>query len=348
MTTQRVNVLLTGAGGNQAVFIWKALRQSSLPIRIVATDSNPMAVGLYRAERSYLVPLANSPNYLAEMMTLFTRERIDIVMAGNMAEQRLLAQHARLIREQTGAFVVTSPPEVLARAEDKWELVQFLKTNGFDYPSAVLPTDSEALARFQGEVSFPYIVKSRKGAGSQGLAVARNVEELNFYMRSIPDAVIQEYLLPDDEEYTVGCFVNSNGGSVGSIVMRRKLGMGLTNRAEVVGSERISRVCEEIAARIGLIGPCNLQLRLTSRGPVLFEINPRFSSTESARAYYNFNTPEMCIRHFLFGEEIPRPKVGKGVFFRVLDDVFVEKEKISALEKEGFLDGPSGVMLQSF
>lgn len=348
MAIQRVNVLLTGAGGNQAIFIWKALRQASLDIRIVATDSNPMAVGLYRAERSYLVPLANSPNYLPEMMTLFSRERIDIVMAGNMAEQRLLAQHARQIREQTGAFVVTSPPEVLARAEDKWELVQFLKNNGFDYPRAVLPGDLDALTRFQDEVSFPYIVKSRKGAGSQGLAVVRNPEELSFFMRSIPGAVIQEYLQPDDEEYTVGCFVNASGGSVGSIVMRRKLGMGLTNRAEVVDSEVISSVCEEIAARIGLVGPCNLQLRLTSRGPVLFEINPRFSSTESARAYYNFNTPEMCIRHFLFGEEISRPKVGKGVFFRVLDDVFVEKEQISALEKDGFLDGPSGVMLQSF
>ncbi len=348
MSERRVNVLLTGAGGNQAVFIWKALRQSVFQVRIVATDSNPMAVGLYRAERGYLVPPAKAPNYLAEIKKLLKKEQVDLIMCGNMIEQRLLARHAGEIREETGAVVVSSPPEVLNRAEDKWELVEFLRTNGFDYPKAVLPTDQDGLARFLSEVSFPYIVKSRLGAGSQGLALARNEEELHFYVRSIPDAVIQECLLPDHEEYTVGCFVNSGGAAVGSIVMRRKLGMGLTNRAEVVESEIISRVCEEIAAKVGLVGPCNLQLRLTSRGPVLFEINPRFSSTESARAYFNFNAPEMCIRHFVFGEEIPRPVVRKGFFFRVLDDVFVEKEQVSTLEKEGHLEGPSAVMLQSF
>lgn len=348
MSVKRVNVLLTGAGGNQAVFIWKALRQGSIPVRIVATDCKPLAVGLYRAERSYLVPRADSSQYLAEMMALFKKEQIDIVMVGDMAEQRMLAHHAEVIRAETGAFVVSSPPEILAKAEDKWDLVQFLAANGFDYPRSVLPTDHEALNRFLAEVPFPYIVKSRLGAGSQGLAVARNADELSFFIRSVPGPVIQEYLLPDDEEYTVGCFMNSKGGAVGSIVMRRKLGMGLTNRAEVVESELISQVCEDIAARIGLVGPCNLQLRLTSRGPVLFEINPRFSSTESARAYYNFNAPEMCIRHYVFGEELERPAVRKGVFFRVLDDVFVDKEQVSTLEREGYLEGPSGVMLQSF
>lgn len=345
---RRVNVLITGAGGNLAVFIWRALGQSRLEHRIVAADYSHDAVGLFRAERGYVVPPASDPGYLPRLLEVVREEQIDIVMVGGMAEMRELARHADRIKRETGAHVVTAPHDVLTRAEDKYELAVFLRNHGFDHPRSVLPGDGEAFERFLTEVPLPYVVKDRLGGGSQGLAVVRTREDLEYHVRAIPRATVQEYLAPDDEEFTVGCFVESSGRSIGHIVMKRQLGLGLTSKARVLHRPDIGRHCDRIVEKLGLVGPSNLQLRLTERGPVVFEINPRFSSTESARAYYGFNAPEMCIRHFVLGESLPRPAVTTGRFFRVIDDVFVDDETFEEAERSGRTRGARAVIRNDF
>lgn len=347
-SNRTTHVLLTGAGGDQSVFIWKALKQSNLDIRIVACDSNYLAVGLYRTERGYVIPHAGSDEYLPRLKEIIVAEKIDMVMTGGREEMMLLAEHAQQIQEETGAYVVAPHFDTLKIAGDKWQLVAFLKAHGFSYPRSCIPGDPSDFDCFLREVDFPYIVKGRFGAGSRGLAVAHDRQELEHFIDQVQSPIIQEYLLPDDEEYTVGCFCNSQAQAVGSIVMKRTLGHGLTNKASVVCDESISRYCERISEKLGYIGPLNLQLRLTTRGPVLFEINPRFSSTESARAYFNFNMPEMCIRHFLFHEEIPRPVINTGYFFRVFDDVFVDAEAIEETRKTGVSNGVSGILIPNF
>jgi carbamoyl-phosphate synthase large subunit len=345
---EKINVLLTGAGGDQAVFIWKALRQSSLDIRIVACDSNYLSVGLYRTEHGYVIPRSDSEEYLPRLRDIIAVEKIDIVMTGGREEMLVLAENAPQILKETGAYIVAPPFEILKVAGDKWKLVSFLESNGFSHPRSCIPEDRSAFDRFLQTVPFPYIVKRRFGAGSRGLRVTHDREQVERFIDEVKNPIVQEYLLPDDEEYTVGCFCNRDAKAVGTIVMKRTLGHGLTNKASVVIHQEISRYCESIAEKLGYIGPLNLQLRLTNRGPVLFEINPRFSSTESARAYFNFNMPEMCIRHFLFHEDIPKPSIKTGYFFRVFDDVFVDEEEIENTRKTGFSNGISGKLIQNF
>lgn len=348
MTDRKTNVLLTGAGGDQAVFIWKALKQSSLPINIVACDTNHLSVGLYRTDRGYVIPRADSKDYLPRIKDIIACENIHIVMTGGMEEMMVLAEHAGVIKQETGAYVVAPPIETLNVAADKWRLTSFLKSNGFNYPTSCIPEDKPSLELFLKEVPFPYIVKGRFGAGSRELKVAQNRTELEHFIEEISKPIIQEYLLPDDEEYTIGCFCDKGSKAVGTIIMKRTLGHGLTNKASVIIHEEISRYCACIAEKLGYIGPLNLQLRLTHRGPVLFEINPRFSSTESARAYYNFNMPEMCIRHFIYNEEISPPEIQTGCFFRVFDDVFVSEEAIEKTRETGVSTKASGKIVRNF
>ena len=110
MTT---NVLLTGAGGNLSHFIHQALLASSLPVRIVGCNYNALGAGNYLTDACYVVPPASDPSYVASIIDLCRSERIAIVMAGGMVEQRVLAAHRTEIKEQSGAFVVTSPSSLL-------------------------------------------------------------------------------------------------------------------------------------------------------------------------------------------------------------------------------------------
>jgi carbamoyl-phosphate synthase large subunit len=322
----KLNVLITGAGGNLAHFIWKAIERSSLDVRVVLCDYSHDAVGLFQAEVGYVIPPARSPEYLPRILELCEREHIHAVMAGGMVEMHILARHMDEIRAKTGAVVISSPPDVLERLEDKFALAEYLRTTGQPHPRTVLASDAEGLARFVAEMPFPYIIKDRQGAGSKGIGVAKNADDLAYLLRQIPRAIVQEYLYPDDEEYTVGCFVKQDGKAAGHIVMRRELGLGMTFKAEVLDSPAIGTYCEKILEGMGCRGPSNVQLRLTSRGPIAFEINGRFSSTTSARPHFGYNDAEMSLRHLVLGEDLPRPVIRPGRLFRMVEDVFVESD----------------------
>ncbi len=333
-----INVLLTGAGGNLAHFIHRALLLSKMDLRIVACDYSHNAVGLYLADKGYVVPPAKDSKYLPTIIEICKREKIHIILVGGMIEMRILAENTTVLRNETPAFVVTSPPKILRRAEDKWELARHLAHNGFDSPRSVLPSDRAGLCSFMDEIVFPYVVKDRFGGGSQGIAVARNKKQLEYLVETIPNPVVQEYLYPDDEEYTIGVFVSSNGKSAACIVMKRQLRLGMTFKSQVLPESELGSFCEKIVESVGCIGPANVQLRLTNRGPVVFEINPRFSSTTSARPYYGYNEAEMCIRHFVLKEEIDRPVIQRGRFFRVIEDVFVGEEIFEFVRREGRIE----------
>ncbi len=333
-----INVLLTGAGGNLSHFIYGALKRSKLDIRVVACDYSSNAVGLFLADAGYVVPPAKSDAYLPKLIDVCRKESIQIVFVGGIIEMRALAARADELREKTGAFVVSSAPDALDRMADKYQLARSLAAAGFHAPATVLASDRDALDGFCERHGFPCIVKDRLGGGgSIGLAIARDAQHLECLLGQIPNPIVQEYLYPDDEEYTVGAFVGANGKAAGSIVIKRQLGLGLTVKGQVLPGSEVGPYCERILETLGCVGPGNLQLRLTKRGPVVFEINPRFSSTTSARAYYGYNEPEMCIREFVLKEPIPRPAVHPGRFFRTIEDVFVEEEDFRRLDDSGMI-----------
>jgi carbamoyl-phosphate synthase large subunit len=67
-----------------------------------------------------------------------------------------------------------------------------------------------------------------------------------------------------------------------------------------------------------------VQLRLTARGPVTFEINPRFSGGVAMRAHFGFNEVEFAIRDLVLDEAVPAPKVGSGTALRFWEETYVD------------------------
>jgi carbamoyl-phosphate synthase large subunit len=289
------------------------------------------------------VPPANDESYLPRIIEICRREGVQIIMPGSHMELQVLSQNRDAIRKQTGAFVMASPSDVLARTEDKWELVRQLEAGGFAFPRSALPGDPAGLGIFLSQITFPCVVKDRFGSGSRGFGVANNKWQLDSLVRVTPNPMVQEYLHPDDQEYTVGVFLCSDGKAAASIVMRRELDLGMTFRAQILADSYLGAYCERVAEHLGCMGPCNVQLRLTDRGPVVFEVNPRFSSTTSARPLYGYNDAEMCIRHFVLGHEIERPAIRSGRLYRVIEDVFIEDDAYCRLERFGRVekDAPS-------
>jgi carbamoyl-phosphate synthase large subunit len=347
-----LTVLVTGVGAPPGVSILKAFRRSGLQPRIVGTDADALSVGLFRADAAYTLPRVaqNEGGYLRRLEQIALRESARLVCPGSEIELVRLALHREAIERRTGARVVANAPAVLAELMDKWRLAGALRARDLPAPDTALGSDPEATGALLSHHGFPVIVKPRHGSGSRHLHVVRDAETLGLVLRLVPEPVVQEYLHPDDEEYSVGVYRSPRLGYVGQIAFRRTLSAGLTYRAEVVHDPEIETICRRLVDAFELWGPINVQLRKTADGVRIFEVNPRFSSSAVMRAGFGFNEAELCLRDLVLGEAITTPTVRFGVALRFWDEVYLspeERDRMRAGAPQG-VAGPSGARAEVF
>jgi carbamoyl-phosphate synthase large subunit len=353
--TRPLNALVLGVGGNVSQSIQKALGLASLSTRVLAACISPGAPGLFVADRAFISPLARDPGFVPWLLSVCERERVDVVLSGSELVLEVLAVHAGLVRERTGAVVIVSSPEVLVTGRDKLLTCRWLESRGLPVPGYASLSDGEAVRSLVERCGFPLVAKPRFGKGSDGILTVRDERELDrvlgaedLSLRDVvggrvvaQDVVLQELLGDAGEEYTAGCFCDSEGVLCGTIVLRRRLRAGTTVVAELGAFPEVRDAAGAIALALGPLGPCNVQLRVHHGQPVAFDINPRFSGTTALRARMGFNEVEAALRHFVLGEPVPTLRdAGSGVALRYWNEIYVPAAALSEITNAGELADP--------
>jgi carbamoyl-phosphate synthase large subunit len=320
-----ITLLITGVGGPLGQALIKAARASVLPCRIVGTDRSALSIGFDWVEHAEVIAdSAESKRYVSEIARICAEQDVDLVLPGSDNELALLSAQAAALRASANTIVVAASPDVLRVGLDKWETCLFLEANGLRFPRTARVQDEAAVERLVAEFGFPLIAKPRRGSGSRGVCKIRSVEDLQHLRSCDGETVLQEYLQPDDQEYTVAVYTQRDQRQAGAICMRRELVAGNTYRAWVDQNEAVLAEAEAVVRALQPVGPCNVQLRLTSRGAVTFEINPRFSGTTAMRAHFGYNEVEMAIRDLVLREAVPRPSVRAGTALRFWDEIYLD------------------------
>ena len=320
-----LNILITGAGGPLGQSILKAARQADLPCRLIATDRHKLSAGFRWADSFYVLPIASEPAYLPQLATICQQEHVNAVLIGSEGEMHVLAREKEVFEQKTGATIIVSSSAVLQISADKWETARFLAAHGLAYPRSAIPDQPEQLEALVADLGFPLIIKPRHSSGSKGLFRVYSRQELERVLPLAPQPVVQEYLQPDDQEYTTAAFVDAMGQPQGAIVMRRELAAGLTYRAWVEDNPQVADMARQVASTLHPLGPCNVQLRLTPRGPVPFEINARFSSTTGMRAKFGYNEVEMALRCYVLGEKPLPARPRRGIALRYWEEMYLQQ-----------------------
>ena len=320
-----VRTLVTGVGHPLGQNVYKALKMSRLPLRIWVMEANRFSVGMLWEEDRVLAPPARSENYASEFAAFLERERIEIVFFGTEAEPAVIRERFSDMTARFGTVFAISPADVLRIADDKYTTSVALAEAGLDHPASAPAEDGHAVRTVIERVGFPVIAKPRKGSASRGLLVIRDQDALD---RGLPPGyVVQEYLRPDDQEYTVGVYRCLDGRIATATVIRRHLDFGLTYKGVLVTDPGIETYAVKVVEALGAFGPINVQLRRTDRGPVAFEVNPRLSSTTPIRAHFGVNEPEMAIRELVLGERIPTQKARRGAVLRYWSEQYLEVDE---------------------
>ncbi len=264
-----VNILLTSIG--RRVELVQAFRlayqELSLAGHLVATDVDPLAPALRQADRYYLVPGVDQPDYLPALAAICEREAIDLIFPLIDPDIPALAA-GRETLEQHGARLATLSAESAATTNDKWMTYQLFRSIEIPAP---LSWDREPP---QG-VEYPLFVKPRVGSAGHNAVKVEDSAELTAALSRIERPLVQQFLPGPEITNDVSCSLD---GELWAVVSRQRIEVrwGEVAKGVTVHSPRIQEYCSRIAAALKATGPITVQCMLREDEPFFTEINARF------------------------------------------------------------------------
>jgi carbamoyl-phosphate synthase large subunit len=349
-----IKVLVTGVGGGSiGEQVCKSLLIGHHSYKLIVTNTTRDATKIISADAVDVLPLASSSEYVEQVLNLIKEYEVQFVIPGSEPELIKLSENLDIFKDQD-AKVLINAPNIISTCVDKQQTFEFLSKNGFHIPQTKMLNSSELIN--SNEIPFPCIVKpSFGGGGSASTFLAQDREELSFFVHYLIKydhvPLVQEYIPDAENEYTVGVLHNPFGDLLGTVVLRRQILSGLSNRlkvknntgrkemgstlavssgisqGEIVEFEPVKKTAEAIAQKLGSIGPLNIQGRWNGSDFVPFEINPRFSGTTPMRSLAGFNEPELMINAWLnIKERENSSRVRLGTCIRGLKEYFIPKD----------------------
>lgn len=304
-----MNILISGIGSDIGFGAGRILRDWEWPGRLYGMDIHAEHPGEFVFDRHDVAPRAAEEGYLDWLANHVARHNIGLFIPTSEAEIAVLARHG--MTEIAGSRILIANQNAVISSLDKHMCMASLAERGLRVPD-------NGIVGSTVPRNYPVIVKPRAGQGSKH--VQRIDDENAFDRLATPGHIWQEYLAPDDQEYTCPVYRTAARG-MHVLVLKRTLSGGLTGRGEVVSEPSIENYVAEIARYLKLEGAINVQLRLTTNGPCLFEINPRISSTLVFRDKMGFCDLRWWIQDTLGPEQTPpliayRPPTPGTRFFR--------------------------------
>ena len=235
--------------------------------RIVTTDINGLAPALYLGDARYILPHAKDTAFLERLCDICKQEKVNFIVPLIDPDLLILTKHRKDI-ETAGIRVLLSPASVVDICSDKYKTYKFLKENGFPTPEIISFADAH-------NHSLPLFIKPRYGSASNNTFRINNLDELNFFIGYVPDALIQEFI--EGNEFTTDVFSDLQGEPIIAVPRRRlKVRAGEVSVGRVERNSELETLCKDIARRLQTIGAINIQAIQTPTYIYITEINPRF------------------------------------------------------------------------
>jgi carbamoyl-phosphate synthase large subunit len=310
-----MNIVVTGVGGDIGNGIGRILRESEFAKKIIGCDLHDEHSGLGIFDECVLLPKADSADYLKALEDVAFSFQADAVVVTSESELRLITKFT--VESLVSLPLVMANQKAMSIGFDKLRTIEFISGLGNSTPWTSVISESDP-------VNYPCILKSREGAGSQSIFILNDSSSLEPYRKLFPDYICQEYVGNEYAEYTCGVYGCADG-EVRTIIFRRRLVSGVTTYAELVESKEIKSLCVDIAKALELRGSINIQLRYTDRGPMVFEINPRFSSTVVFRHKLGFTDLVWSLQEQVLNlstSYVPTRPIGTRVY-RVFDEQII-------------------------
>jgi len=241
---------------------------------IWGADTSSYAPAFRYCDRVALLPKVDEAGYAEKLLALCIKNKIDMVVPLIDPELEILAAEYDKFCSY-GVMAVVSPARTIDIAFDKYQTYLCAKQAGIEVPETVTTIEEALKLIAAGKLSWPVMVKPRKGSASMFITRCRNEGELRLAFQNCPGPMIQQFV--PGEEYGYDIFCDGDFKPV-SVFCKRKLAMraGETDKAVSVNEKKLLDLGVKIAQAFPMFGPADVDVKTGKNGLMLLEINPRF------------------------------------------------------------------------
>ena len=245
---------------------------------IIATDNSPYAPALYFADKQYIVPRIDDPEYIDTIIKICKEEQINAVTTFIDPEIMILAENREKF-SSTGVEVLAPFEESARLCFDKYEMFRHLEKNGVRTVRTWGSYPEVRAAIEQGLVSLPVFVKPRTGSGSVGARQVSDMETLHAAFEQDPGLIAQELMTGE------GCFdldadvyIDTVSHEPVAIFSKKKISttIGGANKTVSFKDEKLFSFVQEALKVFKFNGPIDADFFYKDGEYYLSEINPRF------------------------------------------------------------------------
>lgn len=242
---------------------------------LIATDNSPYAPAIYLADKQYLVPLINSPEYIDTLIDICKKEEINAVTTFIDPEIMLLAKNREKF-EKIGVEVLAPYEETAKLCFDKYEMFKYLKSKGV--PTVMTwQTFEEFKVDFDdGKVEFPVFVKPRTGSGSVGAKKILDIESLELAFEQDESLIVQEFM--DCQDLDADVYIDIKSHKPVAIFSKKKISttIGGANKTISFKDEKLFDFIKNALKHFKFNGPIDMDFFCKDGNYYLSEVNPRF------------------------------------------------------------------------
>lgn len=242
---------------------------------IIVTDCSEYAPALYNADKYYIVPRIDTPNYIDTILNICKKESIKGVFSLIDPELELLITHQDKF-DKIGVKVISSSKEVTNICFDKYKMYEFCVENNINTVRTFIDVKEVIQLIERNELNFPLFVKPRCGSASLGISKITCIDDLQLLLEKNHDLIIQEFM--SGQEYGVDVYVDYISKEVVSIFIKKKLVMraGETDKSISVKDEKLLKMIEEFVVKLNVQGQCDIDVFEKDGDYYISEVNPRF------------------------------------------------------------------------
>jgi predicted ATP-grasp superfamily ATP-dependent carboligase len=295
-------------------------------VRIVLLSTDPYFAHQSMGDAYYIVKNCGHPDYISDLIEIIRLEKVDIIFPIETQGMEHILASGKLIFESTGARILSSPLEAVAKCNNKHAFYLELERAGFSdlVPKYLIVHSAEellrAVSKFQDEGILPCI-KRISGENAEGFKIiVPKPDPGDFYPNGMPgdritNAALTEMVgeYPADKvfpsymvcKYLPGrewdCDILSKEGTALCVTIRENIRMngGLTAVLRTSHNELLESLCIKITSLFNLSYVSCISFREDSDGrPYLLEINPRMMGNIYVSSLSGNNYAKMALDLF--------------------------------------------------
>lgn len=288
-----MNILITSVGSRNKIvqYFKKELGKSG---KVIVTDMSNLAPAIYDADKFYLVPKIDSPNYIDKLLEICKKEKIDCLFALIDPELSLISKNAEKFIK-IGTTPLISSYKSVELAFDKYKMFKYLESNGFKTAKTYIDKSTFYKDLGNNEISFPVFVKPIKGSASINISKVNTKEEIELLFSLYNDLIIQEFM--DGEEIGADVYIDPISQKVVSIFTKEKIKMraGETDKSRSFKDEKLFQLIKQVVEKIGYVYMIDMDIFKINGEYYISEINPRFGGGYPHAYESGVNFPKLIV-----------------------------------------------------